>query len=104
MKDIENKLNEHTYSIWKEGLPSFPKLRTYVTFKTNYKLEPYTSIESAFESIKLLIVQFRCGTLPIRFETGRFVINNSVTDFIHSAQNSVLKIKIFFDCTFYRNL
>lgn len=72
MKDIENKLNEHTYNIWKEGLPSFPKLRTYVTFKTNYKLEPYTSIESAFESIKLLIVQFRCGTLPIRFETGRF--------------------------------
>lgn len=104
MKDIENKLNEHTYSIWKEGLPSFPKLRTYVTFKTNHKLEPYTSIESAFESIKLLIVQFRCGTLPIRFETGRFVINNSVTDFIHSAQNSVLKMKNFFDCTFYRNL
>lgn len=28
MKDIENKLNEHTYNIWKEGLPSFPKLRT----------------------------------------------------------------------------
>lgn len=104
MKDIENKLNEHTYNIWKEGLPSFLKLRTYVTFKTNYKLEPYTSIESAFESIKLLIVQFRCGTLPIRFETGRFVINNSVTDFIHSAQNSVLKMKNFFYCTFYRNL
>lgn len=52
MKDIENKLNENTQSIWREGLPAFPKLRTYVTFKTNYKLEPYTSIESAFEFIK----------------------------------------------------
>lgn len=41
MKYIENKLSEYTQNIWNEGLRAYLKLRTYITFKTNYKLEPY---------------------------------------------------------------
>lgn len=52
-KDIENKLNEYIYSIWKEGLFVFLKLRIY---KINYKFELYISIELVFEFIKFLIV------------------------------------------------
>lgn len=40
IKEFENKRSECTQNIWNEGLPAYPKLRTYITFKSNYKLKP----------------------------------------------------------------
>lgn len=57
--------------IWNEGLPAYQKLRTRITFKSNYKLEPY--IESKLSKCeRSTFAQFRCGTLPIRIDTGHF--------------------------------
>lgn len=71
MKDIENKLSEYTQNIWNEGLPAYPKLRTYITFKSNYKIEPY--IDSKLTKCeRSTFAQFRCRTLLVRIETGRF--------------------------------
>lgn len=32
MKNFENKLSEYSKNIWNEGLPVYPKLKTYITF------------------------------------------------------------------------
>lgn len=71
MKDIENKLNKYTQNIWNEGLPAYPKLRTYITLKSKYKLEPYIEWK-LWKRERSNFAKFRCGTLPNRIGTGRF--------------------------------
>ena len=57
---------------WVEELASKPKLRTYVTYKTEFGLESYISSNMSRQR-RSLMAQFRLGILPITFETGRFI-------------------------------
>ena len=45
------------------------KLRTYRLFKTEPGLEDYTKLS---RQDRRLIVELRCGVLPLRIETGRW--------------------------------
>ena len=54
-----------------EELASKPKLRTYVTYKTEFGLESYISSNMSRQR-RSLMAQFRLGILPITVETGRF--------------------------------
>ncbi len=47
-----------------------PKLRTYVTFKDTYEVEPYT-LWFIIENWSYL-AQYRCGILPLEIETGKW--------------------------------
>ena len=44
----------------------------YMTFKTEYELEQYVYLNLA-KNERSVLAQFRCGILPIRVETGRYV-------------------------------
>ena len=57
---------------WKADVLTVPKLRTYVLFKNSYETEPYVSVLcNRWHSS--VMAQFRCGILPLRVETGRFL-------------------------------
>ena len=49
-----------------------PKLRTYVMFKTSYSPEKYVLLNLK-RNERSMLAQFRCGILPLRIETGRYV-------------------------------
>ncbi len=47
------------------------KLRTYITFKDSYETENYAKAVLP-RSHRAALASFRCGTAPLRIETGRF--------------------------------
>ena len=100
----KQKLFENFRRTWENGIMNTPKLRTYCKFKSSYETEPHViMIHNRKE--RSLISQFRCGTLPLKVETGRFTQiplelrlcllcdNDSVEDECH----------FFFDCNYYHN-
>ena len=57
---------------WSEKTLTVPKLRTYITFKTSYTVDKYVLINlNRIE--RSILAQFRCGILPLRIETGRYI-------------------------------
>ncbi len=57
---------------WKEQVTNYPKLRTYLDFKDNWKEENYLKM-SLNRRERSILSQTRFGILPIRIETGRFM-------------------------------
>ena len=57
---------------WSEKILTVPKLRTYITFKTSYTAEKYV-LMNLNRSERSILAQFRCGILPLRIETGRYI-------------------------------
>ncbi|CAC5400852.1 unnamed protein product [Mytilus coruscus] len=72
LKTVEMNI-QHLYSnIWNDNIQQVPKLRTYITFKSAFNQEQYVKINlSKVERSHL--AQFRCGILPLRIETGRYI-------------------------------
>ena len=68
---VHERLRLRHSSRWLESMQSKPELRTYATFKKEYETE--TFIEINLTSQRSYMAQFRCGILPLRMETGRFV-------------------------------
>ena len=68
------KLN--AYSIhsesWIQTVQSSPKLRTYKLFKNTFETENYLKLNLTKHE-RSMLSQFRCGILPLRIETGRYV-------------------------------
>ena len=56
---------------WHHEILNKPKLRTYVTFKSELQVEDYLYYVTNRRSMSLL-GQFRMGILPLYVETGRF--------------------------------
>ena len=48
------------------------KLRTYKTFKQSYSTEAYV-VKVLSRKSRQSLAKFRCGTAPLRIETGRYV-------------------------------
>ena len=65
------KLRSDYETKWLQAMQQKPKLRTYVLFKNNYKLESYVS-SNLTRSQRSFLAQLRSGVLPLRVETGRF--------------------------------
>lgn len=57
---------------WENSITNFPKLRTYKTFKSEYKCETYVELNLT-RAERSILAQFRCGMLPLRIETWRIV-------------------------------
>lgn len=60
IKEIEMKLYEYTQNIGNEGLPAYQTLGTFITFKTNYKLEPILNLNYQKINERTTFAQFRC--------------------------------------------
>jgi hypothetical protein len=57
---------------WQIKRRTLPKLRTYNLFKSEYGTENY--LKCTFNRGKKAVVsQFRCGVLPLKVETGRYL-------------------------------
>ena len=56
---------------WSNKTKDVPKLRTYISFKTEYKTEDYVKAYLPKHE-RSFLAQLRCGVLPLRIETGRF--------------------------------
>ena len=69
---VKNKINEYYSNIWKADVTKVSKLRTYTTFKDNFETEQYVLL-NLNKRERSLLAQFRCGILPLRVETGRYV-------------------------------
>jgi hypothetical protein len=70
--ECKSLLQNNMYDDWKEELSSKPKLRTYRKFKTTFKTEAYLN-NFMIKCKRSILAQFRCGILPLRIETGRFI-------------------------------
>ena len=57
---------------WATQSSNKPKLRSYVQFKQHYFTENYINLNLNREQ-RSILAQVRCGTLPLKIETGRFV-------------------------------
>jgi hypothetical protein len=72
LKEVEDILFSKYKEEWSNNIKTVSKLRTYIKFKSDYNTEKYllanlTKVERSH------LAQFRCGILPLRVETGRFV-------------------------------
>ena len=57
---------------WETSVLNFPKLRTYVLFKSTYLTKNY--VKTLFSKrLRSVLAQFRSGILPLKVETGRFI-------------------------------
>ena len=70
--DIKTNLHDQYKTEWESNIYDKPKLRTYVKFKYEYGVEPYVS-DLLSKGQRSILAQFRCGILPLKIETGRYV-------------------------------
>lgn len=87
---------------WLTACEQKPKLRSYVRFKHEYKMEKYISFNfTKYE--RSLCAQFRSGILPLRIEVGRYrqePLEERVCDFC--TRNDIEDEEHFiFDCPLY---
>ena len=67
----EKQLFQNHSSDWSNKTKDVSKLRTYISFKAQYKTEDYVKAYLPKQECSFL-AQLRCGVLPLRIETGRF--------------------------------
>ena len=56
---------------WKDNLVKYPKLRTYITFKDDFSIEPYVSVNMN-RKYRSVLAQLRSGILPLEIECVRW--------------------------------
>ncbi len=97
---FNNIFHEIQCNQWSVNIARKAKLRTYVTFKDTYEVEPYAL---SFMNRKHAC---RCGILPLEIETGRWQ-NKPVEERIckicesGEAEN---EFHFIFSCTLYNNI
>ena len=72
LDSVKQKLFDIYAGSWPDKIRQPPKLRTYVTFKTEFKTEEYIKMNLQ-RNERSILAQFLYGILSIRIETGRFV-------------------------------
>jgi hypothetical protein len=90
---------------WSDEISRKPKLRTYVTFKHLYQVEPYV-ISFMNRKHRSYLAQYRCGILPLSIETGRWR-NIPLEDRICKVCDSLVvedEYHFIFHCSLYKNI
>ena len=80
------------------------KLRTYRTFKTEYGMEKYVTAHMT-RAERSAMAKFRCGTAPIRIETGRYegrTVENRICSF--GCMEIENEAHVLIDCPVYDDL
>lgn len=70
IREFQQRINDTAKQCWHDSTFDKPKLRTYVTFKTDLELEGYLTMQMPFYMRQLLSL-LRCGDLRLNIETGR---------------------------------
>ena len=71
IEDVCKILEILNKDLWAREVKTYPKLRTYITFKDQCKEEKYLSVDLSRRE-RSLYAQLRCGILPLRLELGRY--------------------------------
>lgn len=72
LENARSRMTAYYGQLWRETVESSPKLRTYKLFKQSFGAEKYLLLNcDKYE--RSVLAQFRCGILPIRVETGRYI-------------------------------
>ena len=102
IKQCKEKLLSNFKNRWSKDVLKKPKLRTYCTFKSDYSIESYITMNLTQQE-RSILAQFRLGTLPLEIELGRF-INKKVEERICKlCDNDVEDEKHFlFECQLYQ--
>ncbi len=81
------------------------KLRTYRTFKQDYKTEPYVHIITQ-KKYRSAYAKFRCGVAPIKIETCRYGLNRvPVADRLCETCNEVEdEFHVIMQCSLYSDI
>ena len=90
---------------WSNDIQTVAKLRTYRMFKTEFKCENYITLNLR-KNERSALCQFRCGILPLRIETGRY-IGETIEDRLcrFCSQNSIENEEHFiFECDLYNRI
>ncbi|XP_053394824.1 uncharacterized protein LOC123524463 [Mercenaria mercenaria] len=105
LQTVSEKRNNYFSNIWRNSLPNVSKLRTYAKFKNVFKTENYTLLNlRKYE--RSMLTQFRCGILPLRIETGRYIGERPEDRLCSFCQSRSIEDECHFliNCTFYRDI
>ncbi|CAG2193349.1 unnamed protein product [Mytilus edulis] len=72
MSLLDLRLQDFYLSMWKRDIIKVSKLRTYIKLKTMVEQESYIKLNLS-KSQRSCVAQLRCGILPLRIETGRYI-------------------------------
>ena len=105
LEHVKNLFNDKHQQEWNEKLHTVSKLRTCVTFKSNYETETYLKLNICKAEISHL-AQFRCAVLPLKIETGRFFGLNVEDRLCQVCDQNAVENEIHFllHCTLYDDL
>ena len=70
-KHVKEKCQVKQYEEWRLAIANKPKLRSYIKFKCQYKVEDYCTL-NMLKSKRSLLAQLRLGVLQLQVEVGRF--------------------------------
>ena len=105
LTDVKVSLQDLYARSWPAKTLSVPKLRSYVTYKTTYCPEKYVTLNLKRKE-RSLLAQFRCGILPLRIETGRYVGEKPAERLCKICNSNQIEDETHFliYCPFYRVL
>ena len=98
-----SKLYEMCCNEWVNNVQNYPKLRTYVQYKSDVGLEPYVSKLLSVRQ-RSVMARFRCGILPLEIEIRRYQTDqNRHRDICKICNKNVLEdeLHFFFECDKY---
>ena len=104
LDQLKSLILEQANEKWKIGVLAKPKLRTYMHLKHNIKSEEYL-LTHISRSQRSLLAQLRCGILPLRIETGRYVGEEPNQRLCTMCNNNEIEDESHFilNCNFYQD-
>ena len=105
LNDFKNKICFEDKENWKKYIGNVPKLRSYILFKNEMQLEAYV-YKVINRGHRSTLAQLRCGILPLRVETGRYIsIPLEYRLCLMCSENKIEDENHFlFECTCYQNM
>ena len=101
----EEKIKHHFIAEWSTSVQQTPKLRTYKLFKDTFICERYIQL-NLLKNERSLLAQLRCGILPLRIETGRYIgepVHSRICLFCNCSEIET-ETHFVIECAFYRGL
>ena len=102
---VKHKTASFYSTNWSNNVLTVPKLRTYVTFKMEFKTENYLLLNLNRKE-RSLMAQLRSGILPLRIETGRYARESPDERLCKLCNDSTIEDEKHFvlNCSFYRDI
>ena len=105
MKTVKDKIHLYYSSVWVDSVQNVPKLRTYIKFKTEFITESYVMFNLT-KCERSMLAQFRCGILPLRIETGRYIGEHPEERLCNMCETDSVEDETHFliNCEFYKHI